>query len=36
MKIVAALVIAGSVAGGISFVMGQFGGYGIFGSVLGS
>ena len=36
MKIVAALVIAGGVAGGISFVMGQFGGYGIFGSVLGS
>jgi adenylate cyclase len=35
-KIVGALIIAGGAAGGISFVMGQFGGYGIFGSVLGN
>jgi adenylate cyclase len=35
-KIIGALIIAGGVAGGISFVMGQFGGYGIFGSVLGN
>jgi len=34
-KIVGALIIAGCTAGVISFVMGQFGGYGIFGSALG-
>ena len=36
LKIVGALIIAGGVAGGISFVMGQFGGYGIVSNVLGN
>ena len=35
-KIVGALIIAGGIASGISFVMGQFGGYGVFSSVLGN